>query len=187
MTSAPRPRLIDGSAPATPEDLFGRLDRLGIEATTHTHERVFTVDEAKEERGDIPGCHTKNLFLRNKKERMWLLVCHQDQDVDLRALAERLGSTSRLSFGSERRLMRYLGVVPGAVNPFAVVNDVERAVTVVLDEDILGWEVLNFHPLDNAMTTSIATPDFLRFLEAEEHPPLRVDLAALAAGSDRAG
>lgn len=176
MTDAPEPRLVDGSAPASPDDLFRRLDELGIPATTVQHAPVFTVEEAKAERGAIPGCHTKNLFLRNKKGRMWLLVCQQDRDVDLRALSRRLGG-GRLSFGSERRLMRRLGVIPGAVNPFAVINDVEGAVTVLLDREILDEDLLNFHPLDNALTTSIPTEGFLRFLEAEGHPPVEVDLA----------
>ena len=152
------------------------IDGNRIHRGGHAHPPVFTVEEAKAVRGSIPGCHTKNLFLRNKKEQMWLLVCHQDQGVDLRSLGARLGSRSRLSFGSPRRLMRYLGVVPGAVNPFAVINDVEGAVTVVLDRAILEWDVLNFHPLDNALTTSIRATDFLRFLAEEGHPPVEVDL-----------
>ena len=176
---APAPRLADGSAPATPDDLFRRLDELGVEVETVRHPPVFTVEEAKEVRGAIPGCHTKNLFLRNKKGTMYLLVCHQDADVDLRALADHTGP-GRLSFASERRLMRYLGVVPGAVNPFAVINDVEGEVTVLLDADLMEWETLNFHPLDNAMTTSIARADLLRFLQAEAHPPVVVHLEAVA-------
>lgn len=180
--SEPEPQLADGTAPATPDDLFRRLDALGIHTTTVSHPPVFTVAEAKRHRGHIPGVHTKNLFLRNKKGRMWLVVCHQDRQVDLRWLAGRLGSTSRLSFGSPERLMRYLGVIPGAVNPFAVINDGQRAVTVVVDRAILGDEPLNFHPLDNARTTTINPEDFLRFLEAEGHPPILIDFPLDAAG-----
>jgi Ala-tRNA(Pro) deacylase len=171
------PRLADGLAPATPEDLFQRLQSLGIATTTTNHPPVFTVEEAKLHRGNIPGIHTKNLFLRNKKERMWLVVCHQDRTVDLKQLGPALGSRSRLSFGSPQRLMRYLGVIPGAVNPFAVINDHGQAVQLVVDRAILGDEPLNFHPLDNARTTSITTEDFLRFLTAEDHPPTLIDLA----------
>lgn len=179
MAEAPAPELVDGSAPATPDELFARLDELGVEFTTTTHPPVFTVEEAKEVRGSIPGCHTKNLFLRDKKGRMWLLVCHQDREVDLRALADEIGASGRLSFGSEPRLMRYLGVEPGSVNPFAVINDVEGEVDVVLDREMLEWDVLNFHPLENFRTTSISRDDFLRFLVAEGHPPVVVDLAGL--------
>jgi Ala-tRNA(Pro) deacylase len=171
MPDTTPPRLADGSPPATTDDLLARLAELGIAQTTVEHPPVFTVAEAKVHRGDIPGIHTKNLFVRNKKGHMWLVVCHQDREVDLRALAPRLGSRSRLSFGSAERLMRYLGVVPGAVNPFAIINDHGRVVTVVVDRAILGSEPVNFHPLDNARTTSVSSEDFLTFLRAEEHEP----------------
>lgn len=163
-------RLIDGNAPARPDDLFRRLDDLEIMHETHRHDPVFTVEEARRVRGNLPGCHTKNLFLRDKKGRMWLFVCEQDRAVDLKAIADLIGA-KHLSFGSPTRLMQYLGVIPGAVTPFAVVNDKSRHVQVVLDGPVLSEEPLNFHPLDNAMTTAIGSSDFLRFLEAEEHPP----------------
>jgi Ala-tRNA(Pro) deacylase len=168
-------QLVDGSQPRTPDDLFGRLDALGATHATHRHARVYTVEEARVLRGDLPGCHTKNLFLRNKKARMWLFVCEQDRVVDLMQLATAIGE-KRLSFGSPRRLMEYLGVVPGAVSPFAVINDTQRAVQLVLDESILEMELLNFHPLDNSMTTSIGRDDFLAFVRSEGHEPLMVDL-----------
>ncbi len=168
-------RLADGSAPATPEDLFDRLQSLGIEAHTVKHPPVFTVEEAKALRGEIAGCHTKNLFLRNKKGAMWLVVCLEDRQVDLKQLAERLGS-GRLSFGSAERLMKYLGVIPGAVTPFGIINDKGGAVRVALDREMLAAGPLNFHPLDNAMTTSIGTEDMLRFFEAERHPAELIDV-----------
>jgi Ala-tRNA(Pro) deacylase len=170
MTDPDQPRLADGTEPRTPEDLFRRLEELGIATQTTEHPPVFTVDEAKALRGEIEGCHTKNLFLRNKKGAMWLVVCPEDRSLDLKSLANRLG-TGRLSFGNAERLMKYLGVIPGAVSPFAVLNDGGRQVRVVLDRALLGAEVLNFHPLDNAMTTAIHPDDFVRFLEAERHPP----------------
>ena len=162
--------LIDGSLPARPDDLLRRLDELEIPHATHRHDPVFTVEEARRVRGNLPGCHTKNLFLRDKKGRMWLFVCEQDRAVDMKSIADLIGA-KHLSFGSPKRLMQYLGVIPGAVTPFAVVNDKSRQVQVVLDGPILSEEPLNFHPLDNAMTTAIDSSDFLRFLEAEEHPP----------------
>ncbi len=157
------------------EELLGRLGRLGIETSTVEHPPVVTVEEAKALRGEIAGCHTKNLFLRNKKGIMWLLVCPESRTVDLKLLGERLGS-GRLSFGSHDRLMKYLGVIPGAVSPLAIVNDREGEVRVVLDRELLECECLNFHPLDNSKTTSLAVQDLIRFLEAECHAPELVDL-----------
>jgi Ala-tRNA(Pro) deacylase len=167
--------LADRSNPATPEDLFRRIDSLGIVVSTVEHPPVFTVEEAKALRGEIAGCHTKNLFLRNKKGRMWLLVCLEDRAIDLKELAERLNA-GRLSFGSAERLAQFLGVIPGAVTPFAIVNDRSGAVRVVIDEALLDKGPLNFHPLDNARTTSIAANDLLAFLEAEGHPARLIDL-----------
>lgn len=164
-------RLADGSPPATPADLFARLDELEIPFATYHHDPVYTVEEARAVRGDIPGGRSKNLFLRNKKGAMWLFAGPADEEVDLKRLGELVGARSRLSFGSDERLMKFLGVLPGAVSPFAAINDVRHKVGIVLDRALLHVEPLNFHPLDNAMTTSIAADDFLRFLEAIEHPP----------------
>lgn len=173
--SDPQGALADGSAPHTPADLLGRLKNLGLRVRTMEHPAVYTVEEAKRLRGEIGGCHTKNLFLRNKKGAMWLLVCLEDRELDLSALGRRVGA-GRFSLGSAQRLMRYLGVIPGAVTPFAVMNDGGKQVQVLLDRAVVGCETLNFHPLDNTMTTSISAPDFLRFLEAEGHPPEIIDL-----------
>lgn len=168
--------LADGSVPATPDDLFRRLDELGIATRTFEHPPVFTVAEAKDLRGKLTGGHTKNLFLRNKKGRMWLLVCLEDRDIDLKSLDAKLGS-GRLSFSSAERLMTYLGVIPGAVTPFSLINDRAQAVSVVLDKGMMErHDVLNFHPLDNAMTTAIAPADLVRFLEGVAHPPGYIDL-----------
>ena len=174
----PLPRmLVDGRPPATPDDLLARLEAMGIEVETVTHAPVFTVGEAKEHRGDVPGAHVKNLFVRDKKGAMWLVVALEDRFVDLRALAESLGH-KRFSFGSERRLMEYLGVVPGAVTLFAVVNDHGGAVRVALDTGLRVHELWSFHPLDNAMTTTIRAADMLRFLGEVDHPPTWVELDA---------
>lgn len=171
----PRATPAGDGEPARPEDLLRRLQELGIETTTVHHPPVFTVEEAKALRGEISGAHTKNLFLRDKHGSMWLVVCLEDRRLDLRELAERIGA-KKLSFGSAARLMKYLGVTAGAVTPFAVINDGQRRVQVVLDRALRERSLLNFHPLDNAMTTSIRANDFLRFLDAEGHPPGLVDL-----------
>jgi Ala-tRNA(Pro) deacylase len=160
----------------TPAELFARLGELGIAVSTVEHPAVFTVEEARRHRGDLPGTFTKNLFLRDKKGAMWLVVCLESRAVDLRVLAERIGA-KHLSFGSPERLLRHLGVIPGAVSPFAIINDTERAVRVVLERDVLAQNPVNLHPLDNARTTAIAAADLLRFLEAEGHQPELLDLA----------
>jgi Ala-tRNA(Pro) deacylase len=167
-------RLADGSAPATSDELFARLEALGIMAKTVEHPPVFTVEEAKALRGKLSGAHIKNLFLRNKKGAMWLLTCLEDRPLDLKALGERL-SAGRLSFGSARRLMDHLGVIAGAVTPLAVINDRAGAVQVVLDRAIFGFEEVNCHPLVNSMTTTLGPDELVRFLEAEGHPPRLFD------------
>ena len=169
-------RLEDGSQPATPEQLLARLEALGIEATTHRHAPVFTVDEAQALKGDLPGAHTKNLFLRDKKGSMWLLVALFDRAIDLKAVGSKLAVSGRLSFGSADRMIRFLGVTPGAVTPFAIINDHGGVVKVALDEGLRDQDVWNAHPLSNAMTTAVSGSDMVRFLEAEGHPPVWVAL-----------
>lgn len=161
--------------PVTPRDLFAYIADLGIDTTTVHHPAVFTVEEARTVRGDLPGGHSKSLFLRNKKGAMWLVVTDEDRPIDLKGLAARLGA-GRFSFGSAERLMRYLGVTPGAVTPFAVINDADRLVRVVIDRDLLELDPLNFHPLVNTQTTAISPDDLLQFLEATGHPPQIIDL-----------
>jgi Ala-tRNA(Pro) deacylase len=170
---AANPQADAAAAPALPtsaEQLLARLNDLGIVSRTVDHAAVFTVDEAKALRGELPGGHIKNLFLRNKKEEMWLVVVEEDKRVDLKALGEQLGA-GKLSFGSADRLMTYLGVLPGAVTPFSIVNDKDNKVRVVLDEDLLTRDPVNCHPLVNTKTTALAPADLLRFLEAEGHKP----------------
>lgn len=167
-------KLADGTSPASPGDLFAKLASLGIEVATVEHPPVFTVEEAKALRGELMGCHTKNLFLRNKKGKMWLLVCLEDRPIDLKELAGRLNA-GRLSFGSADRLAQYLGVIPGAVTPFAIINDASSSVKVAVDKAILEQHPLNFHPLDNAQTTSISSEGLLKFLEAEGHHAQVID------------
>lgn len=179
MNETEAPRLVDNAVPIGPKQLLDRLKELRIEAATMEHPRVYTVEQSKALRGEIDGCHTKNLFLRNKKGVMWLVTCMENRKVDLKSAAKCL-SAGRFSFGTPERLMKYLGVTPGAVTPFSVINDRTLHVRVALDQDMLGCDVLNFHPLDNGMTTSIKTPDFLHFLAAENHEPVIVDFDTYA-------
>lgn len=166
--------LKDGRPTFTSQALFERLDTLGIPHTTVSHPPVFTVEQARELRGDLPGAHSKNLFLRNKKGRMWLITCEESLSIDLNQAVQCLDA-KRFSFASAERLMLYLGVIPGAVTPFSVLNDTGNAVTMVLDARLLGETVLNFHPLDNAMTTQISSPGLMTFLRAVNHDPIVVD------------
>jgi Ala-tRNA(Pro) deacylase len=161
--------------PTSPDQLFAHLEGLGIRTRTVQHPPVFTVDEAKALRGDLPGAHIKNLFLRNKKGEMWLVVAEESRPIDLKALGERLGA-GRLSFGSPERLMTYLGVVPGAVTPFALINDRDGQVKVALDKAILDQDPVNCHPLTNDMTTAIAPRDLLAFIESSGHKAMIIDL-----------
>jgi Ala-tRNA(Pro) deacylase len=158
------------AAPASPDQLFARLEELGIRSKTVRHPPVFTVEEAKALRGDLPGGHIKNLFLRNKKEEMWLVVAAEDRIIDLKRLGERIGA-GRLSFGSPERLMKHLGIVPGAVTPFALINDRDRRVKVVIDRALLASDPVNCHPLTNDMTTAISPADLIAFVRACGHEP----------------
>ncbi len=160
----------------SPQQLFDRLAELGIAQRTVSHAPVFTVEQAKQHRGELPGHHIKNLFLRNKKEQMWLVVALEDRAIDLKQLGERLGA-GRLSFGSPERLRKYLGVEPGSVTPFAVINDTGHVVRLVLDEGLKSGGPVNGHPLTNSMTTAIELGDLLRFFEATGHQPQWLDLA----------
>src|SRR5262245_58214197 len=157
-----------------PQQLFARLGELGIAHRTVEHPAVFTVEEAKALRGDLAGHHIKNLFLRNKKEEMWLVVALEDRAIDLKRLGEALGA-GRLSFGSPERLKRHLGVEPGSVTPLALINDGERRVRLALDRALADGAVVNVHPLVNTMTTAVAPADLLRFFEATGHPPRWLD------------
>jgi Ala-tRNA(Pro) deacylase len=156
--------------PATRQDLFARLDGLGIATRTVEHAPVFTVDEARRLRGEIPGGHTKNLFLIDKDERLWLVVALEDAAVDLKALPHKVGS-GRVSFGKPDRLRQALGIEPGSVTPFALINDVDNRVNVVLDEAMMREPLLNCHPLENTATTTIAAAELLRFIRSCGHSP----------------
>ena len=169
--------------PAAPSDLFTFLDRLGIAHRTVTHPALFTVEQSRTLRGTIPGGHTKNLFLKDKKGTLFLVTALEDAVIELKSLHRLLGAGGRLSFGSADLMRETLGVEPGAVTPFAAMNDTDRRVSVMLDAAMMQHETLNYHPLVNTMTTSIARADLVHFLEATGHPP-RIVAAALS-GEDR--
>jgi Ala-tRNA(Pro) deacylase len=169
--------------PASPEELFAFLDRLGIRHTTVTHPPLFTVEESQRLRGIIPGGHTKNLFLKDKRGAIFLLVAPEDAAIELKTLHHRLGA-GRFSFGSADLLREVLGVEPGAVTPFAAINDRSGRAKVVLDAALMTHETLNFHPLVNTMTTAITGGDLIKFLEATGHSP---QILAVSGGETSAG
>lgn len=159
-------------APKTAEDFYRFLDGLGISHSTRSHAPVFTVAESVSLRDEIPGGHTKNLFVKDKKDRYFVLTVEENATVDLKTVHKTIGAASRVSFGRPEKLMEYLGVVPGSVTVFGAINDRGGNVTFILDEDLMRHDVINGHPLSNDATTSIASGDLLRFLEATGHTPL---------------
>ena len=162
--------------PLTPQQLLSRLEAVGIKTRTVEHDALFTVAQSQNLRGDLPGGHTKNLFLKDKKGRFFLIACREEATVDLKRLHERVGASGRFSFGSAEQLMDKLGVEPGAVTLFGVVNDLRGEVTVALDRGLLAYDIINSHPLTNTMTTALARDDLLRFLETSNHTPLVIDV-----------
>ena len=161
--------------PATRADLFALLDAHGIAHRTLEHRPVFRVGEGDDVKAQLPGAHTKNLFLKDAKGRLWLLSARQDAVVDLKALPAAIGA-ARLSFGSPERLLDALGVTPGSVTAFALVNDPGQAVTFVLDRALAEAQTVNFHPLSNDATTAVSGEGLAAFLQALGRAPIVVDL-----------
>lgn len=157
------------------DELFARLGALGIVTSTVEHEPVYTVAESEKLERQLAGGHTKNLFLKDAKERLFLLIAESRSSVDLKALPKSIGS-ARLSFGKPDLLLEVLGVTPGSVTAFAVVNDISGRVTVLIDRALLRHDTINCHPLENTATTNIAREDLLRFIRATGHEPRVVDL-----------
>ncbi len=162
--------------PATRDDLLNRFKDLGIEATTRNHPPVYTVEEAQALRGEIPGGHCKNLFLKDDKGNIWLIVCLEEANVDLKAAPAKIGSR-RLSFGKPDLLREVLGVEPGSVTPFGLINDTEQRVNVVLDATMMAHELLSYHPLENTATTTIRAADLVTFVRSCGHEPRIVAVA----------
>jgi Ala-tRNA(Pro) deacylase len=155
---------------ATREELFERLKSLKIETKTTEHAAVFTVGEARALRGEIPGGHCKNLFLKDDKGQIWMIVCLEESTVDLKTAPARIGSR-RLSFGKPELLREVLGVEPGSVTPFGLINDKDCRVNVVLDAAMMAQEFVNYHPLHNTATTTIRSADLVAFIRSCGHEP----------------
>lgn len=155
--------------PKTPQDLFAFLEGLGIAVVTVEHPPLFTVADSQALRGEIAGGHTKNLFLKDKKDNYFLVTAEEEAEIDLKQIHHLIGAASRVSFGKPEALLEFLGLTPGAVSVFGLVNDSERKVKVILDADLMRHAVINAHPLVNTATTSIGRADLVRFVEATGH------------------
>ena len=168
--------------PYSPEDLFARLDQLGIATHTTDHAPVFTVEESRELQERTSGAHTKNLFLRDNKKTYFLVTVEQDRTIDLKRLRNLIGAKGGLSFASPEALFEHLGIRPGSVSPFAAINDEAGLVKVFLDASLFEGSLVNCHPLVNTKTTSIAPDDLHRFLASTGH-----DVALLSLEDDADG
>jgi Ala-tRNA(Pro) deacylase len=150
--------------PTAPEQLLAVLDGLGIEYSLHHHRAVFTVAESEEVDAEIPGTHCRNLFLRDDKKNNFLVVLQNATEVDIKKLPPIIGS-KKLSFGSAERLWDYLGVRPGSVCPYSIINDKDKQVKICLDKSMMETDIVNYHPLLNTMTIGVKTKDLIRFIE----------------------
>lgn len=155
---------------ATSEDLFDLLQTLGITVKTREHAPVFTVEEAKAVHDGIDGGHCKNLFCKDEKGALWLIVALEDSIINLKTASSKIGSR-RLSFGKPDLLMDVLGVEPGSVTPFGLINDKAVRTNVILDQCMMEHDALNFHPLQNTATTTIRSADLVTFIAACGHSP----------------
>ena len=169
--------------PASPEDLTAFLAEIGVSTRTVSHPPLFTVGQSRALRGEIAGAHTKNLFLKDKKGALYLIVAEESAAIDLKRLPTRIGAAGRLSFGKPEELHETLGIAPGAVSVFGLINDLDRRVSVVLDAGLMASETVNCHPLVNTATTSIGADDLLIFVKATGHQPLILALDAPAAAA----
>ncbi|HEX2939734.1 MAG TPA: prolyl-tRNA synthetase associated domain-containing protein [Rhodopila sp.] len=157
--------------PATPDELFALLDSLGIEHSTVEHPPIFTVDEGRSWHDKIPGLHCKNLFIKDRKDGIWLVVMPADKRADLGGLEKLLGAP-RFSFARPELLAEVLALTPGSVTPFGLINDRQRRVTVILDQDMLDAMWMNVHPLHNAASTTVRSADLLRFVRVLGYKPI---------------
>lgn len=163
---------------ATPKDLFNLLEALGIQTTTYEHEAVFTVEESSKIKQEIPGGHTKNLFLKDKKGNYFMIVAEGTAQIKLNSVHGLIGAKGRVSFGKSEDLMELLGVKPGSVTAFAPMNDTENKVKIIIDAPLMRHDLINCHPLTNEMTTTISKEDLLRFLEHVNHSPEIVQVSS---------
>jgi len=165
--------------PVTRTELFAQFDALGIAHKTHDHAPVFTVEESAALKSSMPGGHTKNLFLKDKAGVFFLICAQNDTPIKINKLHPILGC-KRLSFGKPEPLLEKLGVTPGSVTLFSVINDTASEVSLIIDQRLIEHDIVNFHPLLNDATTAISSDDMVKFAKATGHDPIILDFAALA-------
>ena len=144
-------------------DLLNLISSNGLDFQTHNHDPLFTVQDSENLRGKIEGSHTKNLFLKNKKDKFFLFTCEENANIDLKRFSKSIDAKN-LSFAGEGHLMKYLGIKPGSVSPYALLNDTNNVVTFYIDEKLMRSEIINFHPLVNTKTITTKTSDFVDFI-----------------------
>lgn len=164
--------------PKKPDELFAFLDSLGITVATRSHPPLFTVADSQSLRGEIAGGHTKNLFLKDKKDNFFLVTVDEEAEVDLKQIHHLIGASGRVSFGKPEALLELLGVTPGAVTVFGLINDVDARVKIILDSALMENAIINGHPLTNEATTSIAREDLVTFVRATGHEPVILKVSA---------
>ena len=147
----------------TKSDLFELLRAKGLDFQIHDHDPLFTVEDSENLRGEIKGSHTKNLFLKNKKNNFFLFSCDENAKVDLKLFSKSINAKN-LSFANEKYLQEYLGIKPGSVSPYSLLNDKDSLVKFYLDEKLVKSEIINFHPLINTTTITLKTSEFINFL-----------------------
>jgi Ala-tRNA(Pro) deacylase len=174
------PAALPDNAPATRADFEAFLAEIGVGFRTHEHPAVFRVDEGHDIKAEMPGAHTKNLFLKDKKGQLWLISARQDTVIDLKRLHRHIGS-DRLSFGNAELMLETLGVTPGSVTAFGLVNDREHRVRFVLDKALDDAALVNFHPLTNTATTAVSRDGLHAFLAAIGVDPMVIDFTTVAA------
>jgi Ala-tRNA(Pro) deacylase len=164
--------------PKKPDELFAFLDSLGITVATRSHPPLFTVADSQSLRGEIAGGHTKNLFLKDKKDNFFLVTVDEEAEVDLKQIHHLIGASGRVSFGKPEALLELLGVTPGAVTVFGLIYDVDARVKIILDSALMENAIINGHPLTNEATTSIAREDLITFVRATGHEPVILKVSA---------
>lgn len=171
-------RAADTDSPlrVSAHSLLETLESIDIHVKLYEHSPIFTVAEGEHLKADMPGVHVRNLFLRDKKKNNFLIVAANETELDLKKLSELLNA-SRFSFGSPERLWEHLGIRPGAVNPFTVINDPDHQVSLYLDAYMMNADLMNVHPMDNAKTVGITPKDLIKFLEHIGHPYSIIDLS----------
>ena len=168
---------MNDTTKTTSIELFAKLKEFGIKYVNHEHPPLRTVAESQALRGELSGAHIKNLFLRDKKRRFFLVTVAENRDVDLKWLRQAIGAQGTLSFGSSESLIELLGVVPGAVTPLSVINDKGSSVKAFLDKELLAADLVNAHPLRNDMTTALLARDLVTFMETVHHSPDILDFS----------